>query len=71
LIVVDASAIWEPSSILVFFPADDIPAGGVTAMLKKIARKERTIRIILRKCDVNYIQKAKTITQAVIIGPKK
>jgi hypothetical protein len=36
-----------------FFPVDDIPAGGATAMLKKIAKKQRTVRIALRKCDLN------------------
>jgi hypothetical protein len=58
-------------SIGFFFLADNIPAGGVTAMLKKIARKKRTVRIALRKCDVNYIQRGKTTTYRVIIGSKK
>jgi hypothetical protein len=54
-----------------FLIADAIPAGGVTAMLKKIARKERTVRIALRKCDLNWIHKGKSITYRIIIGRKK
>ena len=31
-------------------------------MLKKIARKQRTVRIALRKCDLNWIHKKEMIT---------
>jgi|HubBroStandDraft_6_1064221.scaffolds.fasta_scaffold02850_5 hypothetical protein len=53
------------------FSANDIPARGVTAMLKKIAEKERTCRIALRKCDTNHIHGGKTIAYWVIIRLKK
>jgi hypothetical protein len=40
-------------------------------MLKKIAEKERTCRIDLRKCDTNHIHRGKTITYRVTIRLKK
>jgi hypothetical protein len=40
-------------------------------MLKKIGKRQRTVRIALRKCDLNWIQKGESITYRVIIGPKK
>ncbi len=35
-------------------------------MLKKIARKQRTVRIALRRCDLNWLHNGETITYRVI-----
>jgi hypothetical protein len=40
-------------------------------MLRKVAKKQRIVRIALRKCDLNWIQKGESITYRVVIGPKK